>query len=274
MTNWIYLSKKGEDEYMDLLAQGAGTQPTELETWQYESSTDPLVLRGIMKHKIIKQCWQDGRRFRYMDSGYLGNRPSYRNPHGWKHWHRIVDNDLQHNTVLPRPSDRWNRLGIELHARRRGSKILIVAPDDKPCKFYDIELETWLAETAATIKQHTDRPIEIRDRARSRTSRKTNTVEHALQDVHAVVTFNSIAATESIIAGVPVFVLAPCNAARPMANLSLDRIDDPWFPDHGARLAWAHHLAYGQFHIDELKNGTALKILKQTEELMPGKIDQ
>jgi hypothetical protein len=185
-----------------------------------------------------------------------------------------VDNDLQHNTVLPRPSDRWNRLGIELHARRRGSKILIVAPDDKPCKFYDIELETWLAETAATIKQHTDRPIEIRDRARSRTSRKTNTVEHALQDVHAVVTFNSIAATESIIAGVPVFVLAPCNAARPMANLSLDRIDDPWFPDHGARLAWAHHLAYGQFHIDELKNGTALKILKQTEELMPGKIDQ
>ena len=43
MTNWIYLSKKGEDEYMDLLAQGAGTQPTELETCQYESSTDPLV---------------------------------------------------------------------------------------------------------------------------------------------------------------------------------------------------------------------------------------
>jgi hypothetical protein len=149
-----------------------------------------------------------------------------------------------------------------------------VAPDEKPCKFYNIELETWLAETTATIKQHTDRPIEIRDRARSRTSRKTNTVEHALQDVHAVVTFNSIAATESIIAGVPVFVLAPCNAARPMANVSLDRIDDPWFPDHATRLAWAHHLAYGQFHIDELKNGTALKILKQTEELMPGKIDQ
>jgi hypothetical protein len=99
-------------------------------------------------------------------------------------------------------------------------------------------------------------------------------VEHALQDVHAVVTFNSIAATESIIAGVPVFVLAPCNAARPVANVSLDRVEDPWFPDHDARLAWAHHLAYGQFHIDELKNGTALKILKQTEELMPGKIDQ
>ena len=263
----IFLSKNGDDEYIDMYAHGLGLESTPLESWRYEDSTEPLMLRGIMKHKIIKQCWTDGRPFRYMDSGYLGNRPGPKNPHGWKVWHRIVPNNLQHDQVIPRASDRWNQLGLEASNRRGGSQILIVAPDEKPCKFYDIELDAWLAETADTIKQHTDRPVEIRDRARSRTSRKTNTVEHALQDVHAVVTFNSIAATESIIAGVPVFVLAPCNAARPMANLSLDRIEDPWFPDHHARLAWAHHLAYGQFHIDELKNGTAERILRTTEEM-------
>jgi hypothetical protein len=195
-----------------------------------------------------------------MDSGYLGNRPGYQNPQGWKVWHRIVPNNLQHDQVIKRPSDRWNQLGLEVANRRRGSTILIVAPDEKPCKFYDIELDTWLAETVATIQQHTDRPIVIRERNRSRMDRKTNRVERALDDVHAVVTFNSIAATEAI--------LAPSNAARPVSNTDLTKIDNPWFPDQDQIHEWAYHLAYGQFHIDEFKNGRAERILKQTEEIL------
>ena len=143
----IFLSKNGDDGYIDMYAHGLGLQSTPLESWRYEDSTEPLMLRGIMKHKIIKQCWADGRPFRYMDSGYLGNRPSFINPKGWKRWHRIVPNNLQHDRVIPRPSDRWNKLGLEAANRRHGSTILIVAPDEKPCKFYDIELETWLSET-------------------------------------------------------------------------------------------------------------------------------
>jgi hypothetical protein len=264
----IFLSKNGDDEYIDMYAHGLGLQSTPLESWRYEDSTAPLMLRGIMKHKIIKQCWADKRSFRYMDSGYLGNRPGYQNPQGWKVWHRIVPNNLQHDQVIKRPSDRWNQLGLEVANRRRGSTILIVAPDEKPCKFYDIELDTWLAETVATIQQHTDRPIVIRERNRSRMDRKTNRVERALDDVHAVVTFNSIAATEAILAGVPVFALAPSNAARPVSNTDLTKIDNPWFPDQDQIHEWAYHLAYGQFHIDEFKNGRAERILKQTEEIL------
>jgi hypothetical protein len=266
----IFLSKNGDDEYIDMYAHGLGVESTPLESWRYEDSTEPLMLRGIMKHKIIKQCWEDKRPFRYMDSGYLGNRPSYNNPQGWKHWHRIVPNNLQHDQVIPRPSDRWNRLGLEVANRRRGSTILIVAPDEKPCKFYDIELDSWMAETVATIRQHTDRPVVVRERNRSRTDRKINRVEKALDDVHAVVTFNSIAGTEAILAGVPVFALAPSNAARPVSNTDLAHIDNPWFPDRDQVLAWAHHLAYAQFHIDEFKNGSAERIIKQTEEILNG----
>ena len=32
--------------------------------------------------------------------------------------------------------------------------------------------------------------------------------------------------------------------------------------------AWLCHLAYGQFHIDEFKNGMAYRILKQTQEML------
>jgi hypothetical protein len=264
----IFLSKNGDDEYIDMYAHGLGLESTPLESWRYEDSMEPLMLRGIMKHKIIKQCWEDKRPFRYMDSGYLGNRPGYRNPHGWKVWHRIVPNNLQHGQVIPRPSDRWNQLGLEVANRRRGSTILIVAPDEKPCKFYDIALQSWLDSTIATIQQHTDRPIIIRERNRSRTDRKTNRMEHALDDVHAVITFNSIAGTEAILAGVPVFALAPSNAARPVSNTDLTKIDNPWWPDRDQILAWAYHLAYGQFHIDEFQNGRAERILKQTEEML------
>jgi hypothetical protein len=58
------------------------------------------------------------------------------------------------------------------------------------------------------------------------------------------VTFNSIAATESILAGTPVFALAPSNAARPVSNLDLSKIDNPWWPDQDQIREWEYHLAY------------------------------
>ena len=248
-----------------MFAQGSGAVPTELETWQYEDSDAPLVIRGIMKHKIIKQCWADSRLFWYMDSGYLGNRKYVNNPRGDKVWHRIVPNNLQHGTVISRPPDRWWRLNMSPVApAKNGRKILIAAPDEKPCIFYDIKLDDWLRTTIDTIKQHTDRPIEIRQRDPNRQTRVANSMESALTDVHALVTFNSIAATESVMAGVPAFVLAPCNAALPVSNTDLSKIESPWYPDRDFLEMWLRHLAYCQFSNQELADGTALRILQET----------
>lgn len=180
-------------------------------------------------------------------------------------WHRIVPNNLQHNTIVKRPSDRYYKLGLSpLSPNKNGRKILIAAPDEKPCIFYDINLDDWLRTTVETIKQYTDRPIEIRQRNPNRQARVTNDMESALSDVHALVTFNSIAATESIMAGVPAFVLAPCNAAMPVSNTDLSKIDTPWYPDKDLMHAWLSHLAYCQFSNQELADGTAMRILQET----------
>ena len=266
MAQWIYLSKHGQDEYVNLFARGAAQEPTTLETWQYDHSEAPVVIRGIMKHKLIRQCWQDRRPFRFIDTGYFGNQPGPANPNGWKLWHRIVPNNLQHNDLMPVPDDRWRRHSIKLQPRRFGNKILIAAPDEKPCIFYGIDFDQWLSNTIETIQQHTDRPIQVRQRNPNRKNRIANSLDQALSDCHALVTFNSNAATEAVMLGVPSFVLAPCHAARPVANADLANIDSPWWPTEDLRYQWASSLAYGQFHNDEMRSGQAHRILDQLQQ--------
>lgn len=261
--SWIFLSKNGEDEYVNMFANGCGVNSTV--EFDYNTSQDPIVLRGIMKHKIMKRCWQDNRTFYYIDTGYFGNERNSRNPSGWKYWHRIVKNNLQHGEIIQRPDDRWKKFNKPFSPwKKNGRAILVAAPDEKPCKFYGVTKEQWLHNTVETLKQHTDRPIVIRERAPKRIDRIVNdTLQQALDnDVFALVTFNSVAAVESIFHGIPTFTLAPANAASPVALQDLSQIENPYYPTQDKLYAWACHLAYGQFHINEMKDGTARRILE------------
>ena len=251
----IFYSKDGKDEYINMLAHGCGQQPVADHEFDYDASNDPIVLRGILKHKIMKRCWEDNRDFYYVDTGSFGNSR-------WKQWHRIVKNNLQLTHVQPCPGDRWEKHGIKFQPWQQGRNIVVAAPDEKPCKFYGIDLNHWIEQTVATIRQHTDRPVIVRQRAPKRIDRlTTDTLAAALTDAHALVTFNSNAATESILLGVPVFTLAP-NAAGPVGLQDLSQIETPYYPDHDELYVWASSLAYGQVHVEEMKNGTALEIIK------------
>jgi hypothetical protein len=262
----IFLRKDGNDPYINDFAKGCGYKPISTDDFVYENSNDPIVLRGILKHKIMKQCWEDQRTFYYVDTGYFGNEKTQANPSGWKYWHRIVKNNLQHDEIITRPDDRWKKFNKKFSPwKRSGSKILVAAPDEKPCKFYGVTKEDWVDQTVETIKQHTDRPVIVRERAAKRIDRiSTDTLQQALDnDVFALVTFNSVAAIESIFHGIPAFTLAPANAASPVALQDLSQIEKPYYPDQDKLYAWACHLAYGQFHTNEMKNGSALTMLKE-----------
>jgi hypothetical protein len=214
----------------------------------------------------MKRCWQDNRDFYYIDTGYFGNEKTDSNPNGWKVWHRIVKNNLQHGEIISRSDDRFQKFNKKFTPwKRSGRKILVAAPDEKPCKFYGTTKEAWVRQTVETIKQYTDRPVEVRERAAKRIDRITNdTLQQALDnDVYALVTFNSVAAVESIFHGIPVFTLAPANAASPVSLQDLSQIENPYYADNDKLYAWACHLSYGQFHIDELKSGRALDLLKR-----------
>ena len=263
-SDWIFLSKDFKDPYVNRLARSVGSKVTN--NFKLDSSLRPVVLRGILKYKIMRECLARNRTFYYIDTGYFGNMISGQNPHGWKLWHRIVCNDIQHNDLIQRPDDRIKRFNLTMPRRRHGSRIILAAPDEKPCRYYGIDRDQWLASTIAEIKKHTDREVIVRERVRSREVRtQQDPLSRVLADnTHALVTFNSNAATESILEGVPAFVLSPSHAASPVANRDLSQIDNPFWPDQDLIYTWLCHLSYGQFHTTELENGTAYRILNES----------
>lgn len=232
----------------------------------------PVAIRGISKKKTIKLCEKENRDYYYVDTGYFGNFPSIGNPTGKKMYHRIVKNGLQHSSIKKAPMDRWIKLvgqdpRLEWKAwRRNGKKILLVLPNPKACNFYNIDCQTWIDTTVAQIKSYTDMPIEIREKG----SRVYRNFEYSIYNafdtgVHATVCFNSIAALESILYGIPAFVSVPC-AASPLANTDLSKLSDPWKPSKDVILQQCYNLAYGQFTLEEIVNGTAWKIINESTD--------
>jgi len=238
----------------------------------------PSIFRGIVKRKYIQQHWQDKKDFYYMDTGYFGNFISPGNPGGKKLFHRIVKNDLQKHWLEKYPSDRWEEI-CKIDPRyqwtgwkKKGNKILIIVPNRKSCVFYGYEegkaadrdetKSTWLMDTIVTIKKHTDMEIVVREKG-SRSDRQHHSIFDALDEgIFATVAFNSIAALESVIYGIPSFVTVPC-AASPLALSDLSQIARPFYPNESLVQQHCASLAYGQFTNEEVANGTAWKILNK-----------
>ena len=94
-----------------------------------------------------------------------------------------------------------------------------------------------------------------------------DTIEMALdRDVHCLVTFNSIAATEALLYGKPAFTLGP-NAAQSLCYNSLALIETPKIPTLDEVEEWAAHLSYCQFTPEEIASGFAWKILNEEYEV-------
>jgi hypothetical protein len=169
--------------------------------------------------------------------------------------------------VIERPTDRLELVGWQRKKFRPGSNILLCPPSEKAMNAFGLNLEQWMEETIATIKQHSDRQIIIRKKASRRDRSSTDTMEMALsKDIHCLVTFNSIAATEALLLGKPAFTLGP-NAAHSLCHTDLSFIETPYIPTVEELVGWAAHLAYCQFTEAEMKDGTAWRILNENSNI-------
>jgi len=234
-------------------------------------TSKPLIVRGVIKKDHMANCVAGNRDYYYIDTGYVGNFPSPGNQGGKKLWHRVVKNNLQHSVIRSVPEDRWNRLAeqdprlVWTGWKNYDKKILLVLPNPKATRFYDIDCDTWVQSTIASIKQYSNLPIEVREKG-TRTYRNR---EYSIYDafdsgVYATVAFNSIAALESVLYGIPAFVTVPC-AATPLTSIDLSQLSNPVKPDLETIKKQCYNIAYGQFTNEEIINGTAWKITQKYE---------
>lgn len=224
------------------------------EALQYPTS-NPWLIRGMKFTAAVNDCWVKGRDFYYIDNGYLGNGQS-------KTYFRIIKNHVHDvRSIIERPRDRLSRCHFRVKPQSSGSKILIAPPSQKSLSLWNMDPEAWVEQTVTELKKHTDRPVEIRLK-RPRAERMIeNTMEQALDDdVYCLVTYNSVAAVEAVMLGKPAICLGP-NAASVVANTSVDKIENLFFPDDDLRDLWLRHLSYSQFTFAEMSDGTAWRIL-------------
>lgn len=260
-TSEIDLTRKSlkYDPILEAFVQGSGGI---ISSWDKEQYTDnALVIRGVSSssQQAILHCIETHRDFYAVDTGYFGN-------HKKKVVHRVTKNALQYQGIFDfsRTLARAEQFGYKYKKFSGGSKILIVPPSEKIMNFYNQPSpQQWVEQVTLMLSQYTDRPIEVRLKP-SRSERVTsNTIQSALaNDVHCLITYNSIAAVEAVMEGKPAIVLGK-NAASPVTENCLSKVETPFIPTQNELDVFMATLAYQQFTVDEMKSGTAWKLLHE-----------
>lgn len=240
--------------------------------WNIKETTQgPVLVRGIAAGKIINWLAEQKRDYYFIETGYLGNYPSENNRTGRKIYHRIVKNSMQHGAIMQCPDDRWAQLTawnpdlVYRGWRKGGHNILLILPSEKSCRHFGVNKTEWTDQVLREIALHTDRPVIMREKA-GRAERTNDTIYHAFdQNIHCVVTYNSIAAVEAVSWGIPAIALAP-TAADPVCGKSIADIENPYRPDSELVQHWLHHMAYCQFSIDEMVMGRAWQLVQENEQ--------
>ncbi len=207
----------------------------------------PELTGLILKWKAEKRPrWQWDRGYaRRVFATYLPKAASLET--SFYRWHL---NDFQMREIKPYPSDRWDRLKIEVTPwQKGGSHIVVAAPTPTYQKFHAIE--TWLEDTLRQLATVTDRQIVVRFKDSKRP------LQADLKGAHALVANGSIAAVEAAILGCPVFD-NPESAAALVGETDVCMIERPAYPD---RQPWLNALAYSQFDETEMANGDMWRML-------------
>ena len=233
-----------------------------ISSWDREKETNnTLVIRGLGggSQKAIKHCWETGRTFYAIDTGYFGNDKK-------KFWHRVTKNGLQNTgPIISRKSDRLQHIGYEFVPFTPGRKILVCPPSEKVMNLWgQPDPETWTQQVVEELKQYTDRPIEVRLKPIRSERITTKTIDQALkEDVHCLITYNSIAATEALMNGKPAIALGP-NAASVLCNNDLRKVEHLNIPSKDDMYEFMAHLSYCQFTQAEMESGYAWQIVNES----------
>ena len=269
MISGIHTTKPRTQRYVDAFVKGSGNgkiyQFRELKSLPDEELTMYGILAG--SGEIYKQCEKENKNFYFMDHGY------FTNAHDSPHWLRITKNKHCQNKMQHRPTDRYEKYFKQnICPWKKGKKILVLPPTNAIANFFNVK--DWLSTTLETLRGNTDRKIDIREKPYNPTVAKdhvgaTVKVDRPTEnkgkinwdDYYAMVTYNSNTMIESLANGVPVFCDPNNSAAAPISETDFKKIETP---KYGDRIALFSSLAYNNWTLKEMANGTAWRMLNES----------
>jgi hypothetical protein len=210
---------------------------------------NPFAIYGQVwgAERLLPTAIRRKRPFWYIDNGYW--KPGRGGPHGY---YRVTYRGMAPVFLKDSAIDRAQSMNARMMPwRRSGRHILFALPGREYGSAIGLNMADWIIRSRRHLAGRTSRPIKERDKWCPRP------LEHDLRDCWAVVTHSSNVAVDAVIAGIPVFVESGSPAA-PVGNLSLDALETPVMPD---RDAWWSSLMSQQFTLQEMRDGTAYKLL-------------
>lgn len=236
-----------------------------------------------LRKSVFEKQQREGKRSIIVDSNlFLAYDPNNTKKYLRYSYDGVFPNTGDYCNSNPNPA-RWEKLrkdlGIELKPQRQSGKyVLICCQRDGGWSMDGKQLLPWLVTTIQQLRNYTDRQIIVRfhpgdknklQHVRSLVRYKLPGVapsnsESLLQDLknaHAVINYNSSPTVVAAIEGVPIFVLDPDRSqAAEVANTALDTIENPKEFD---RELWVQKMAQMHWTLDELKDGSAWRHLRQ-----------
>tara|TARA_R110000803_G_scaffold61286_2_gene121080 strand:+ start:687 stop:1505 length:819 start_codon:yes stop_codon:yes gene_type:complete len=267
----IHTTKPRTQRYVDAFVKGT---PGVSKIYQFrelqELPPEDLTMYGILagSGEIYKRCEQEKRDFYFMDHGY------FTNAHDTPHWLRITKNAHCQTKLTNTNPDRYEKyFKRDLKPwQKNGKKILVLPPTNAIAGFFNAI--DWVDKTIKVLKENTDRPIEIREKpynpaiatdyvgATVKVDKPTNHQPRInWNEYFACVTYNSNTMIESFTNGVPVFCEPHVCGATPIAETDFTKIEKPRYED---RIALFSNLAYNNWTMEEMSDGTAWRMLNES----------
>ena len=267
MLSGIHTTKPRTQKYIDAFVGGSGRGRIYNFRELKKLPDAYLTMYGILagSGEVYKWCEKENRDFYFMDHGY------FTNAHDRPHWLRITKNKHCQNTLQQRPINRYEKhFKQDIKPWNKGKKILVLPPTNAIANFFNAT--DWLDNTLKILKQNTDREIDVREKPYN----PTIEIDHVgatvkvdrptvhkgsinWDEYHATVTYNSNTMVASLANGVPVFCDPVNSAAAPISETDFSKIETP---KYGDRIALFSSLAYNNWTLQEMSNGTAWKMIK------------
>lgn len=235
-------------------------QHQDLLTQHPEIIQAPALIRNVINNeKLLSHKIGQEMPFYFVDSGYTNFIEKK------KRWHRVVKDHIHPNVYAVSknyPADRLTLLNSMPEPwRDPGRDIMVVLSSQSHYNMWGTTVEEFKQKITDGLRGHTGRRIVFREKEQSRKTRQT--VYERLQEEpdrwYCVISDSSAAAIEAIWSGVPVITLGR-HITNSVSRNQLSMINDLY---RGCLGNWLCALSYNQFTLQELYDGTAVRIMQK-----------